>query len=140
MSLPTLTTVRITRIASRADGSFSTLAINNLPIAVTVERPWLNNQKSVSCIPAGTYLAKRVLSPKFGDTFEITEVPGREHILFHKGNIMEESHGCIILGEYFHTWNSGQCSVASSGDAFAEFMQRLTGINQFTVEIVNAYS
>ena len=129
--------VEIKRIASRSDGTFSTLAINNLPICVCLERPWLDNKKGESCIPAGSYQAKRVLSPKFGDTFEITGVPGRGNILFHKGNIMANSHGCVILGESFSIWASGDCSVASSGLAFAEFMQWLAEVQEFPVIITD---
>jgi hypothetical protein len=131
--------VKICRISSRLDGVFSAIIVNNLPIAVSLERPWLDNRKGESCIPAGNYLAKRVISPKFGDTFEITGVPGRGNILFHAGNIMEDSHGCVILGESFNIWTTGQCSVASSKVAFAEFMQRLVGINEFPVEIANYF-
>jgi len=131
--------IRIARTTSRSDGMFSTLSINNLPIAVILERPWKDNKKGESCIPAGSYLAKRIISPKFGEVFEITGVPGRDAILFHKGNIMEDSHGCLILGESFNIWKTGQCSVASSGMAFAEFMQILSGYEEATVQIINCY-
>ena len=129
--------VEIKRVASRSDGTFSTLAIDNLPICVCLERPWLDNRKGESCIPAGRYQAKRILSPKFGETFAITDVPGRDGIRFHKGNILEDTHGCIVLGESFNIWASGACSVASSGPAFAEFMQRLAGEHEFILVITN---
>lgn len=132
--------IKISRVYHRPDGMFGVLAIDYLPICVTLERPWKDNARSISCIPAGAYLAKRVLSPKFGNTFEITDVAGRSHILFHKGNIIDDTHGCVILGEYFNAWmNSDTCSVASSGDAFKEFMYRLKDVDSFTVNIVNSY-
>ena len=34
--------VTITRTTSRNDGMFSTLAVNNFPMAVCLERPWLD--------------------------------------------------------------------------------------------------
>ena len=139
MIMASLSSAKICRISSRPDGVFSVILVNNLPIAVALERPWLDNRKGESCIPAGNYLAKRILSPKFGETFEITGVTGRCNILFHAGNIMEDSHGCVILGESFNVWSTGQCSVASSKIAFAEFMQVLAGIKEFPVEIVNYF-
>ena len=103
-----------------------------IPFAVTVERPWLDNQKSVSCIPAGQYACQRVQSPKFGDTFEVQNVPNRTAILFHKGNITDDTHGCILVGEQFGTVN-GVPGVLASAQGFAEFMRRLAGEPSFWV-------
>lgn len=105
-----------------------------LPFAVTLERPWLNNQKSISCIPAGFYTCRRVASPKFGNTFEVTNVPGRSGILFHKGNLSDDTHGCIILGEYFDPLGERN-AVLSSGKAFSEFLKRTVNINEFELYI-----
>src|SRR5438105_1529429 len=105
-----------------------------VPFAVTVERPWLNNQNSISCIPFGTYICKRVVSPKFGITFEVTNVPSRSEILIHKGNVDLDSHGCIVVGEYFGTLNNTNAVIAS-GPAFNEFLRRTTGLDEFQLTI-----
>jgi len=131
--------VTITRTTSRSDGVFSTLAVNNFPIAVCLERPWLDNAKSVSCIPSGSYVAKRVISPKFGDVFQVMEVPNRDHILIHSGNIDDDSHGCILVGESFTVWKDGSCSVASSKAAMEEFMKLLAGVSSFQLVIKDCY-
>lgn len=60
------------------------------------ERPWLNNQKQISCIPAGLYVCKWHKSPKFGWCYEVTNVPGRGNILIHAGNYYWNSHGCLL--------------------------------------------
>lgn len=127
--------VTIARTHQRADGTFGVLSISDLPIAVTLERPWADNQKGVSCIPAGTYVAKRVQSPKFGETFEVTDVTGRDHILFHWGNRFVDSHGCILLGEGFNVWADGTASIGSSKIAFAEFSQWLANVDSFELTI-----
>ena len=67
----------------------------------TAEDDWLDNAARVSCIPAGSYVTRRVTSPKFGETFEVTGVPGRANILFHHGNTEEDTEGCILLGSSF---------------------------------------
>ena len=49
----------------------------------TVERPWLNNQPNVSCVPEDTYQVNWRRSPKFGHTWELQDVPDRTYILIH---------------------------------------------------------
>ena len=122
------------RIAHTIKETFGVLLDGNIPFCVTLERAWKQNQKNISCIPRGFYLCKRVASPKFGNTFEIKDVPGRSLILFHKGNISDDTHGCIIVGEYFDTQNEIN-SVKSSGIAFQEFLQRTKDINSFFLMI-----
>lgn len=127
--------VQILRAVKRADGVFGIFMVSMYPICLTCERPWLNNQIGISCIPAGQYICRRVKSPKFGDTFEVTGVSGRSEILIHSGNIDDDSHGCIILGENFEPWKTGQLSLASSKIAFGQFMREMEGQDQFTLTI-----
>lgn len=130
--MKTITLKRVT--PSGPDGVFGVLIADNIPFAVTVERPWVDNQKQVSCIPDGTYMCRRVSSPKFGDTFEITGVDNRSHVLFHKGNTIDDSHGCILVGEQFEKI-SGAPGIAMSGKGYGEFMGMLKGINEFQLVI-----
>lgn len=124
------------RVASRGDGTFGVLLWDGtLPFAVTCELPWRNNEKMISCIPAGTYLCRRVNSPKFGPTFQVLEVPDRSEILFHKGNVDDDTRGCILTGESFSTWDDGSVSIAQSGAAFSEFMERLRGSDEFMLQV-----
>ena len=65
----------------------------------TVEKPWADNQKNISCIPTCYYKLVRVDSPKFGEnTWEIADVTGRSHILIHVANTSVDVIGCIGLG------------------------------------------
>ena len=123
------------RVALLPRATFGVLLDGGLPFCVTVERPWKNNERGVSCIPAGTYVCRRVNSPKFGDTFEVTEVPNRSSILFHKGNVAEDSHGCIVLGEQFESL-LGVPAVLASGKAFKEFLERTSTVDEFDLTIV----
>jgi hypothetical protein len=110
---------------------------DGIPFALTLERPWLNNQRNVSCIHAGTYRAIRHRSPKFGETFWLQDVPGRSEILFHKGNLADDSHGCILVGEQFNPVK-GEDGITASKEGFTEFMQLLEGKDEFTIEIKDA--
>ena len=72
---------------------------NNLILQLqTLERPWIFNERKVSCIPTGTYLVKRHVSPKFGQCFKVQDVKGRSDILVHSGNVVNDTLGCILVG------------------------------------------
>lgn len=116
-------------------GTFGVLFDEDVPFCLTVERLWLNNQKGISCIPKGEYICKPVESPKFGHTWQVTEVPGRTEILIHRGNIDDDSHGCVILGENFNPFKDSAVGVGSSGVAFSEFLERLRSEKQVRLVI-----
>jgi len=125
---------KLVRVAYIPDGTFGVLFDEETPFCLTLEREWNDNKRGESCIPTGTYLCRRVQSPKFGDTFEICGVPGRSHILFHKGNLEDDSHGCVITGEEYGEYKN-KVAVLSSGRAFREFKQRTDSIDSFKLEV-----
>lgn len=131
--MPDLTLVRVAKTPQATFGVVKFTAGD--PFAVTLERPWLNNKRQESCIPAGTYRCQRVQSPKFGDTFEITNVPNRSHILFHAGNVPEDSLGCVLVGERFDPVK-GQNGITASREGFAEFLAHQKGVQTFLLTIV----
>nr|WP_321513145.1 DUF5675 family protein [uncultured Pseudodesulfovibrio sp.] len=98
----------------------------------TLENPWLDNARNISCIPAGEYVCRRVISPKYGETFEITFVPGRTHILFHWGNYPDNTEGCVLLGS---SRAVDVPAVWSSKAAHAEFMETTRDVEEFTLSI-----
>jgi len=82
----TLPTVRLLRGPSTDQGTFGRLLFG--PHALhTVELPWRNNARQLSCIPPGTYRCAIVNSPKFGRVYGVQAVPGRSHILIHAANL-----------------------------------------------------
>lgn len=127
--------MKLVRVSKATTATYGVLLQGDIPFAVTLERPWLDNQPNVSCIPAGKYECRRIQSPKFGETFQICEVPGRSAILFHKGNISDDSHGCVLVGEAFNPV-LGKPGITQSGDGFAEFLNILRMTDRFPLEIV----
>ena len=95
-------------------------------ICYTIERPWLKNARNVSCIPAGEYDVEMVNSPKFGHTYEVKDVPGRTHILFHKGNYVRDSFGCILPVSGVGIISLGIGGLLSA-QAFTKLMNTLKG-------------
>jgi len=64
----------------------------------TLELPWKENEREVSCIPAGIYKGGPHSGRKYKDCFGLREVPGRSGILIHSGNVKPHTKGCILPG------------------------------------------
>lgn len=108
--------------------------------AVTLELVWRMNEKRVSRIPAGRYVCKRVKSPKFGNTFEVTGVPGRGSILFHWGNATTDSLGCILLGHGFDPVKAASGTtygIVASKKEFAEFLKVTEDLMEFDLDVID---
>ncbi len=119
-------------------GTFGVLLIDGKSFCVTLEPPDQDNQSNISSIPAGEYNCVRYDSPKYGDTFQILYVPNRDFILFHSGNVVEHTKGCVLLGQYFDKL-SGERAVLNSGKTFRRFMRLLEGFSEFQLTLVNLY-
>lgn len=74
------------------------LSHSPLDLLYTVELPWRDNQKRISCIPEGTYYCRPRYSDKHENHFILDDVPGRELILIHVANYTRELLGCIAPG------------------------------------------
>lgn len=104
--------VTIYRIEQSEHGILGSVKVGQFLFCTSLERPYIDadgdgvSDRNVSSIPAGEYTCRRVNSPKFGNTFEVTGVSGRSHILFHKGNTVSDSRGCILLGS-----SPGSCAA-----------------------------
>lgn len=77
-------------------GTNGALFINNQFICFTIELPWLNNKKNMSCIPEGCYQVEPRYSVKFRNHLQIMNVPDRSLILIHTANVaLRDLEGCI---------------------------------------------
>lgn len=127
------------RVDHREWGIYGVLIGPKGPVIVTLERPALDGFGKMSSIKAGVYTCKRVKSPRFGDTYEVTGVPGRSHILFHAGNTADDSRGCILTGTTFDPvgGTDGKSGVTGSKMAFDEMMDLLDGVPSFTLTVAD---
>ena len=102
-------------------GSNGTLYAGERLICYTIELPWKDNRKLVSCIPEGRYEMKKRYTPKRGWHLLIVGVPGRSGILFHPANdALLELKGCI----------APVCSVTGEGKGLLSInaMERLKAV------------
>ena len=119
------------------DGTFGTWYLERSATiweCKTVERPWLDNQRNISCIPEGTYRIFRSEYHRGGyECFEVDGVYGRSLIKIHVANWPKDVEGCIGLGREIVPLNvSGNpvLAVSSSRDTFNEWMQLMDGIDE----------
>jgi hypothetical protein len=78
------------------------LYLNGEWLCDTLENPYLDNQRSISCIPEGQYKV-RLRTAKESATRDylhllVKDVPNRDYILFHIGNSAKDTRGCILVG------------------------------------------
>ena len=79
------------------------LFLNGERFCDTLELPYRDNQRSVSCIPTGEYKV-RLRLPRESATRDyihllVQDVPSRDYILFHRGNSAKDTRGCILVGQ-----------------------------------------
>lgn len=92
----------------------------------TLELPWMDNRRNISCIPADVYEVVKHISPRHGECFEIQNVPNRTHILIHAGNYYTDIEGCILVGSWYADIDKdGNLDVARSKKTLKELLEIL---------------
>ncbi len=116
--------IEIIRLESSQSGVFGALKIDKRVFCVSLEPTDYLNARNKSCIPTGQYECQLWNSPKFGRTYLVMGVPNRASILFHPGNRITDTSGCIIVAQH---WGKlyGDRAVLNSGKTYKEFMRRL---------------
>jgi len=104
-------------------------------VCFTIELPWENNQRNISCIPEGRYLLSRRFTEKRGDHIIVTNVRGRDSILFHPANdALKELRGCIapvsvLTGEGLGGSSRKACEVLNNYVFSAEYLKEDVFLN-----------
>jgi hypothetical protein len=92
---------------------------NGIPLMVSLELPYIGNQRNISSIPKGIYLCKYYESKKYKQAYEVLNVVGRSNILIHKGNKVSDTDGCILVGSEFGIIDN-EPAILNSSKAFKE--------------------
>ena len=84
------------------ESTIGELFLNGERICDTLENPWQDNQRNISCIPEGVYPV-RLRLPRESATRDymhllVKDVKDRDYILFHIGNTAKDTSGCILVG------------------------------------------
>lgn len=123
------------RVSYEAEGTYGILLFEQIPLVLTLENPWLDNIRSISCIPSGQYLCMPYFSNRFPGTFQVMDVSERTNIIFHKGNVVGDTRGCILLGSRFGTLD-GKAAILESRRAFKAFMNLVDSWDSFLLNIL----
>ena len=69
----------------------------------TLELPYRDNLRSISCIPVGQYKVRmrypRESATRYYLHLLVEDVKDRSYILFHRGNTAKDTKGCILVGQ-----------------------------------------
>mgnify|MGYP003678392897 FL=1 len=84
------------------ESTIGELFLNGERICDTLENPWQDNQRNISCIPEGVYpvrlrLARESASRDYLHLL-VQDVPNRDFILVHRGNFPSQTQGCVLVG------------------------------------------
>ena len=78
------------------------LFLNGERMCDTLENPYINNERKISCIPEGEYKVRLRTAKESGSRdylhLLVQDVPDRDWILFHRGNSAKDTSGCILVG------------------------------------------
>ena len=115
--------INIQRLSYSRTETMGIMRINNLRF-FTLELPWLDNQKNISCIPTGEYNYIKRASPGKGyEVIELVDVPDRAYIQIHLGNYTRQIEGCILPGTGLKDIDrDGVIDVTNSEEAFNQIM------------------
>jgi hypothetical protein len=84
------------------ESTIGELFLDGERICDTLERPYFNNQRNISCIPEGNYKVRLRLARESASRdylhLLVQDVPDRDWILFHRGNYPKDTSGCILVG------------------------------------------
>ena len=84
------------------ESTIGKLFINGESFCDTLENPYINNKRNISCIPEGQYKVRLRLARESATRdylhLLVQDVPNRDWILFHRGNTAKDTSGCILVG------------------------------------------
>jgi len=120
--------LELVRLEEADIGTIGILKINKRVRFYTLEPPDFENEVRVSSIPVQQYLIKRHQSPTHGWTWKVLNVPRRSHILFHSGNYLDHTEGCILLG--LSLISSPKRGIGNSRSAHEMFMEDMNGFSE----------
>jgi len=135
-------TVNLVRLRKSDHGTEGLLFFRQFS-CFSMELPWRDNRKNISCIPAGIYTVQLRVSPRYGRVYWVIEVPDRSYILIHSGNwggdvskgLKTHTNGCILLGKY-RGYLQGQRAVLCSRPTITRFLNLMQS-KHFRLNVLN---
>lgn len=128
--------IELQRFAYTPHGTFGEIRHDRFH-CYTVERPWKQNKRNVSCIPTGLYVMRLGRFRDQYPSYELEDVPKRSLIKIHIANTMDDLRGCIGLGKELgfirDLW-----AVSGSRETYNRFMTLMNDDPQAAIWVHNA--
>lgn len=133
------------RFETSDQGTFGKIRIKN-EIFYTLELPWRDNIRNISCIPAGVYECRFSMSARFKrPMYLVSGVNHRDGIRIHSANyagdvdqgLKSNLSGCIALGLHTGVMSKQKCILLSQ-PAVRKFEKLMNG-KSFILEVINGY-
>ncbi len=103
----------------------------------TLELAWRENQRQISCIPAGVYTVRKRWSWRYGNHLHLIDVQSRSMILIHAGNFFFQTKGCILIGHGLRDINGdGKFDVINSRKALDKLLLYIK-TSEITLNIID---
>lgn len=115
------------------------LGVNAEVLAATLECPDEQNAPFISCIPEGTYTLAPYSSKKYTDVFQLLDVPNRTYILIHAGNTVDDTQGCILVGNSHASSSINSIWLGSSRIALRDLRAYITKYRVNRIEVGSVY-
>jgi hypothetical protein len=111
------------------------------PFAVTVEHTYNNGPRGTLVTKVGPGEYQCVRSHYHKGNYDCWQIVGNgitpeRRILIHKGNLEDDSDGCLLIGEQFGMLH-GKPGILQSGAGFAELMSTTQGVDEFPLIVTN---
>ena len=117
------------------ESTIGELFLNGERMCDTLELPYRDNKRSISCIPAGQYDVRLRLARESATRdylhLLVKDVKDRSYILFHKGNTAKDTRGCILVG-----LGSQQNLVQNSGLAMDLLMKEIINLGGTNIKLI----
>ncbi len=127
--------LNLTRVYKRG-GTNGTLTLNGHFVCFTLELPWKENKRNISCIPEGKYELKASYSNELQNHLEIMDVFGRKHILIHPANnAIEQLRGGIAPVKQLTGIGKGLYSRLAMEKLLSIFHQTMEGNEKIMLNI-----
>ena len=101
----------------------------------TLELPWVENKRNVSCIPAGLYVIKRDTFKGRYENFKLLNVRDRDAIEMHRANKITQLLGCIALGNELAFSTERSIFLNQSQRALDAFMETMSDSDEAALHI-----
>ena len=117
------------------ESTIGELFLNGERICDTLENPYINNERNISCIPEGEYKVRLRLARESATRdylhLLVQDVPNRDWILFHRGNSAKDTSGCILVG-----LGSQQDYVKTSTFAMDLLMKEIVNLGGTNINLI----